>query len=785
MNIRKNAVFVLALAGLFSIESSAASITPHTRTKAKQGSSVNYTVYENYATAGLSQPATKKIKVLYDLAAPSYGAIKDTKMLVTTWGPAADALGFNEMTTEGHMYNGWSDNRKPMLYRCWAVAAYNLYHYFYNKFKTENTITFAPYFRPMTQDEMDFWGNYGLVEHPGYDSFKLQYGGSRDSRLALFKKMFNNSSAVEKELPNGLAAGNVKTYLKNGKPLYVNLKHHAMLIDALAEDTNGKKLVHCVNFDNHGTEGYVYLDQLKAESWITYDVPTVLVGSENTYRVDNDSDTDGVCDFDEKYRFGTNPDDPDTDRDGVKDFEEIHGKTVRLTVDVNYLYDPSTKAVDFVSLSADYGHLSGNVLKIDQLRPEKKSNTDGDNRSDGFEDKNRNGLWDDGETDPYLADQNISVATENVPGTYTIYAYKGTIELQKNVECWGASSRPSITSTLNEANDYRPLYKGCKIGSDYTGTSGYAVNVGENARVGRIDTKGNVKLANKSVTPFVYFYKANEDGSMTKSSSAINYGHVFLGGGAWMYDVKKPASFDPGTTDAYVYSGETLKITPSTRIRSLIVENGGTVILDNGDLYVGTMTLYKGSKVKFTDVGYRTTLHTKGVVNWSASFVKPSGATTQDMTGQFVLMQHSSYNVNVDNTWYGTIFAPSSAVRLGKSSKITAYGRFLGAKVYVYASSAIYYSPLQKKAVLAKASAGEIEAPVANSLVPSSFSAEISGNMLTVSNIPEGRNVDVVDVRGKVVSRMVSNGRDLHFALPATGKYIVYSGNQSQVFTVK
>lgn len=788
MNIHKNVFLACALAGLFSIETSAATITPHTRTKVPQGSYTNYTVYENFATAGLSQPVVKKIKVLYDLAAPSYGSIKDTKMLVTTWGSAADALGFNEMTTEGHMYNGWSDDRKPMLYRCWAIAAYNLYHYFYNKFKSEKTIVFPSNFKPMTQDEMVFWGSYVTLERPGYDAFRLEYGGTKENILALFKKIFNNESAEQKILSNGLAASNVTTYLKKGKPLYVSIEHHSMLIDAMAEDDNGKKLIHCINFDNHGTEGYIYLDQLNAKSWVTYEIPTTLVGSDTAYPVTKDSDNDGVCDFDEKYRFNTNPKENDTDRDGINDFAEIHGKTVRLMVNVNYLYNPNTNAVDFLSLSANYGHFGEMNRKLEEIKPEKTSNTDGDNRSDGYEDKNRNGLWDDGETDPYLNDSDypgIQTATENVPGGYTIYAYQGTVEVQKNVKCWNASSKPTFASYLNEMNDYRPLYQGCLIASDYTGASGYAVNIGENARVGMIDTKGNVKLGNKAVSPFVYFYKAVDAGSMAKSSSAINYGHVFLGGGAWRYKVQKPASFDAGTTDVYVYSGETFKITPSTHIRSLVVENGGTVILDNGDLYVGSITLYKGSKVKFTNIGYRTTLHANGLVNWSATFVKPSGAANEDMTAQFALMQHSSYNVNVDNTWYGTIFAPGSAVRLGKSSAISAYGRFLGGKVYVYESSSIYYSPLQRKVVMAKTSSNDVTKPAISTLVQSRFGAEISGNLLTVSNIPEGHRVDIVDVRGKLVSKMVSNGHDLHFTLPAAGKYVVHSGNQSKVFTVK
>jgi len=789
MNIQRNVVFALTLVGLWCAESFAASIIPHTRTKAKPGSSVNYVVYENYRTAGLSQPVTKKLKVLYDLAAPSYGAIKDTKMTVTTWGPASDALGYTEMTTEGHMYNGWSDNREPLMYRCWAVAAYNLYHYFYNKYKAEKTITFPSNFKPMTQDEMVFWGqnsglgNSSIYTHPGYDAFLLQYGGSDAANEAVFRKMFNRY-AQSVYRPNVLDIASILSDLKKDKPVYISVPQHAMLIDAVAEDSEKRKLVHCVNFDNHGTEGYVYFDQLDIEGWVAYEKPSELIGSDTEFPVDKDSDNDGLCDFDEKYRFKTNPNGASTDRDALSDSLEIHAKIIRLQIDINYLYDPNTKAIEFLNLSSAYDKKSGRALEIEEILPEKKSNTDGDSYSDGYEDKNRNGLWDEGETDPYLPDIDKVTVSDNVPGSYTIYSL-GLVELGKNVECWNSDSRPTYISYKNERRDYRPRYNGCRIASEYKGNDTYAVDLRENAHAGFIDSKGKVRLGDGSVAPFVYFYRADEEGSMTRSNSAIGYGHVFLGGGAWQYVVTKHAVYDTGTRDAYVYSGETLTITPSTPIRSLIVESGGTLVLGNGDLYVGTITLMAGSKVKLLDNTHRTNLHTCGVVNWKAAFVKPSDADVGDMTGQFALIQHATYNVNIDNKWYGSIYAPKSTIRLGTTKGISAYGRFLGGKVSVREQSVVYYSPLKRPAYAKMIAESDVAEPKAQFLEEPNFSAEVSGNMLTVGNIPNGHAVRVVDAQGKVISKMVSNGRELNIMLPTTGLYIVYSGSRYRMLTVK
>ena len=77
-----------------------------------------------------------------------------------------------------------------------------------------------------------------------------------------------------------------------------------------------------------------------------------------------DRDGDGLDDETER-RIGTNPDDPDTDRDGIDDGIEVGGAT-----------------------------------GTDPLNPD----TDADGLPDGLEDRDRDGIVDDGETDPSLAD---------------------------------------------------------------------------------------------------------------------------------------------------------------------------------------------------------------------------------------------------------------------------------------------------------------------------------------------------------------------------------------------
>jgi parallel beta-helix repeat protein len=95
-----------------------------------------------------------------------------------------------------------------------------------------------------------------------------------------------------------------------------------------------------------------------------------------------DYDNDGVCDFDEIYRFLTRKDQSDTDSDGVPDKAEI--------ISYTFLSDGSFDASDIRKPDPDN----------DGLRTEKDLDSDNGGVRDGLEDKNGNGFVDVGETDP-------------------------------------------------------------------------------------------------------------------------------------------------------------------------------------------------------------------------------------------------------------------------------------------------------------------------------------------------------------------------------------------------
>jgi hypothetical protein len=117
----------------------------------------------------------------------------------------------------------------------------------------------------------------------------------------------------------------------------------------------------------------------QTRNWVCPEVgPNVKVRSDEA-TIWKDTDSDGITDFDEKRRFSTNRSRKDTDWDGVRDKAEISG----------YVFYPGTCPI-FPTQAATLSDIDG-----DGKRKERDWDNDGDGCPDGFEDCNRNGVFDD------------------------------------------------------------------------------------------------------------------------------------------------------------------------------------------------------------------------------------------------------------------------------------------------------------------------------------------------------------------------------------------------------
>ena len=322
----------------------------------------------------------------------------------------------------------------------------------------------------LSQDRMTYWM---IVEYPASNKkalktdFDLWHGSGSGNEMLPWALGYAYNDWSKITSGSGKPSySSIKTWIGQGRPIRVSIPGHSMVIDGWWEDGAILK-VHlldpwCLWDGNDSHSGAGWRDYYGSYLNITgYDVcPTpAQVPSPRVQEsyVTLDSDGDGICDFDEIYRFGTNRFSVDTDGDGIRDKAEIrsyifdnngnHNVLQRIgniwSCKVNvpagpcgYIYNPAATGVPWASLAAGWtcprcgNSKSGfrneitecmpaspydpnpDVLALihanadpdgDGLRIERDPDSDNDGALDGQEDTNHNGKYepDLGETNPF------------------------------------------------------------------------------------------------------------------------------------------------------------------------------------------------------------------------------------------------------------------------------------------------------------------------------------------------------------------------------------------------
>ena len=187
----------------------------------------------------------------------------------------------------------------------------------------------------------------------------------------------------------------VKSYIDNNRPFVALRPGHFRVVDGYRESQSGATSVQQVHL----------LDPWNNERWVNWrdDTTTVVYvgpsGSDGAPDVRSDedadgdgildtlddSDGDGVVDFDEVYRFNTDPAKPDSDGDGVPDKADMR----------EYVFDTEGK---YSRRAADWDE-DGAPKELDPDNDRKKN----DGSPDGCEDANHNGKRDAEETSNFDA----------------------------------------------------------------------------------------------------------------------------------------------------------------------------------------------------------------------------------------------------------------------------------------------------------------------------------------------------------------------------------------------
>jgi hypothetical protein len=684
----------------------------------------------------------QSLKNIVDLNVPLHGAIKDTRMLMASFGEMMNEFQWNESTFDGHMdMHGTQifDSRLIMMNRCWSVAVFNLYNYYYGN---RNIHADA-----LTQDEMVFYAKTDVDKRSpitGVFTANKGEGASIATSAKLMEwampdiKPHIHDNVIKDPLTVDLAKKN----LLDGKPIFISVNTgaggHAMLLDGVAQSADGTIFAHIVSFDNMGGERYMSWENLTRilTSYILHDHGKDEITFRKTdaiYPVDSDSDGDKVCDFDEQYRFHSNPKAWSSDGDNISDYDEIKAVFSKAAVSFD-LEGENFATPDFEFLS-----------------------------------------WNDFSKYPYN-DPNFNWSTlvpqkaplYDLPEGVTLYAMD-QLYVNDNAYCYNVSfdDNPEFISSL-----------GCDVVSEGERAQ-YSMNLGARILVKNAYTKGGALLRSGAATQKILIYRepteVNTFVSMqAESIGAVYYPHV------WPFApiAKLAKDLDVGNQSKIVKKEDgayTLK--DGDRFKILKVESGAKLIIGKGEMYIGDIQIDAGATYTFETPGYATELHLNGNFTWRGTFdassINKTGlreSVEKRIARSFKIFQHSERQMYVDVAWNGTIFAPYASLVLAQTqeSKVL-YGRFLGKNIYVHQFAKVYNvayapndGPMLKK-VIAK------PAPTLEKACDTRISS-ISRNEIRFSLKSEGMTeISIMSTSGKKVfsvpaSRMASGENSIQWS---------------------
>jgi len=642
---------------------------------------------------------------------------KDTRLLNISWGELADVRKWDTIHAPLDPATRPLDEDEGV--RCWAIAIQNLNHYYRmaNGQKGNLTLDEIVALGHMYEDAADFYDtatttfplsysdwrkkiNPGALnsnkKSPALAAFPLNWGGYGEFMLSWALNIPRPKEYLTKEEFQGSQEQIAQMWidsLSDGKPIYVSqcnfqrdscdldgrdVGHHALLIDGFRYRTADTVEFHFVNTDNYGTNEWRLL---KGENW-HYIYSFFIISNIDTVRatlpeVHVDSDSDGVMDFDELYRFESDYRLKDTDNDGIDDKTEIYSYVIREKIN-------NKKDVYHPGMFIGNGIKTENFADVDKdgKRAENDDDSDDDGIKDGEEDLNHNGLVDVGETDPFHKDNTDSIENE-IPSNIIIYSFD-YIRINDGVNFFKGSSE----------NSYCP--DNCDIAAE--AKEDISVIVGVNGMIGDIYTKGQVWVRNKGTVKTVRYYGLPQifetilqditiqQDSVYDSFSVnldFNFDEQF-----WPYHIPEFSAKTINTdAEKIVRAGECDTLGGDISFKTIKVEAGGKLYFDEGEISVKNLQLDAGSSIDFVKPGYSTILHVNENIHWNTTIENQNfGAIAKG----FKLYYYGSERFFVHGVWAGTLIAPNAKLVLGQTQNKKFYGQFLGKGVTVHQYSKLF-----------------------------------------------------------------------------------------------
>ena len=662
----------------------------------------DYLIYENISI----ERANINTSIFKQLQIHEIAARRDTRMLNLYYGAASYKFSWDRPNLDATEYEPNEDGR------CWAVAIQVMNHFYggnltqdeivYNTKYVEGDPLLSPFFNE---------GN----RFDDLDPASLRYPKGNLGE-ALKWALHTNTLNYSKGSPS---YATVKNAIDHRKLVYVSTSNHAMVIYGYVGDADNYAFYYAFG-DN---DGRVVNSLMNGYEIVEYSIPEVTYGDVemSNVNVHMDSDGDGITDFEEMKRFGTDPFLVDTDNDGIEDKREIYEYTIDGTMPKNKTHlaynpyeedrrDDRGRRYDDYRIYEEFDLFYNKADKNGNLI---LAQNDPDDDDDGIEDGLKG------------KDATISM---DVPENYTIFG-REYVRINDYVKCYNTSMVSDSYCDVASSDENKFSYD----------ISYAPINIGVRAHVGNVDvrsrdfgekypgTHSNPVFRNNSVIHGdINLYAAplnfnevikinNEVGDMdlavamyvasfdpldflSLQNGATVEGNINLF--SYYRDWKKEFTYEYSTAmptisesqTKIVHNGETYHLKDGDSFSTLRVEAGGTLIIEPGEMFVDKMLqLEANSAVRFAEPGKGSVLHTNGDIIWRAYKSEPASNAQYwtNVARGFKLVHHSSKSFYIGSVWAGTIYAPKAKVIMGQVTK-TIYGRILGRDVVVHQNSNVY-----------------------------------------------------------------------------------------------
>jgi hypothetical protein len=246
-----------------------------------------------------------------------------------------------------------------------------------------------------------FFGGHLSQDRIGYEVFKgrrpgpemdLNFQGLMDDEITQALRFALGAAPVNRGAPGTPDDlwKDVQQEIDAGRPIVATNPHHVFVITGYHQDQNGRYV--SVNDPWDGQYDVDITGPIGQDRWDTYWLlPHDPKPASDEPELSQDSDEDGVLDFDEVQRFHTDPNNQDTDTDKVPDKTEIYAS----------VYDPKHGYAVYSVARADR---SGRDFDHDNVPMELDLDSDGGGCFDGMEDTNYDGKYGQAQGETYNFD---------------------------------------------------------------------------------------------------------------------------------------------------------------------------------------------------------------------------------------------------------------------------------------------------------------------------------------------------------------------------------------------